>query len=215
MRLAFLAMLVVLPACHPRYKHAAPTLGAVRVQTLGSGTPYVNLGKVYADQRDAPVAQIAAAVINTVQVVKEIDRTERIAGAVRTGEVKRALAAGLQEAMGDGPPFAITEDGAVGNVFQIEVLSYGLDVPWLGAPGSFNYDLRLRIYQADGRRVYAGRHQCDARVGNPTAAEQVLSVVDNVSNLDAMSDDEISGAFETIAFWCGEQIVAKLRRQAG
>ncbi|MFH1463893.1 MAG: hypothetical protein ABIO70_05880 [Pseudomonadota bacterium] len=215
MRLAPLALLLLLPACHPRYKHAAPTLGAVRVQTLGTGTPYVNLGKVYTDSNDAPVAQIAAAVINTVQVVKEIDRTERIAGAVRTGEVKRALSAGLQEAMGDGPPFAITEDGGVGNVFQIEVLSYGLNVPWLGAPGSFTYDLRLRIYQADGRRVYAGRHHCDARAGNPSIAEQALFVVDNVRNLDEMSDDEISGAFETIAFWCGEEIVAKLRRQAG
>ena len=215
MRLAPFALLLLLPACHPRYRHAAPTLGAVRIQTLGSGTPYVNLGKVYADPHDAPVAQIAAAVINTVQVVREIDRTERIAGAVRTAEVKRALSAGLQDAMGEGPPFAITEDDSVGNLFQIEVLSYGLDVPWLGAPGSFTYDLRLRIYQADGRRVYAGRHRCDARAGDPTAAEQILSVVDNVRNLDAMSDDEISGAFETIGYWCGEQIVAKLRRQAG
>lgn len=147
--------------------------------------------------------------------MREIDQTERIANAVRIGEVNHALEEGLVQAMGGGPPFAFVDDPEAPALFQIEVLYYGLMVPWLGAPGTFTYDLRLRIYRSDGERVYAARHQCEAGAGSPPAAAQVLSVVDNVRTLEQMSDDQISGAFETIAFWCGEELVAKLRRHAG
>ncbi len=215
-QLAFAALaLTLLPSCHAKFKKNAGTLGEVRVQTVLTGYPYVNLGKVYTDSSDSDLAQIAAAVVNTVQTVKQIDQTARIANAVHVGEVNRALEAGLAETLGEGPPFAFTDADDAPALLQIEVQSYGLNVPWLGAPGEFTYDMRMRIYKADGERVYNAWHSCEAGVGHPTAPEIVFSVVNNVRALNEMSDADIHAAFETIAFWCGQEVVLKMRRHAG
>ncbi len=207
--------LLALPGCHAKFRKNASSLGQVRVQTVVTGAPYVNLGKVYADSDDGDLAQIAAAVINTVQVVNEIDQTARIANAVHIGQVNTALEHGLAQTLEGGPPFAYSADKNAPALLQVEVRSYGLNVPWLGAPGEFTYSLRLRIYKADGERVYNAWHSCEAGAGNPSAPEVVLSVVNNVRALEEMSDQEIHDAFETIAFWCGQEVVLKMRRHAG
>jgi hypothetical protein len=38
--------------------------------------------------------------------------------------------------------------------------------------------------------------------------------VNNVRALNEMSDADIHAAFETIAFWCGQEVVLKMRRHA-
>lgn len=209
-----LPALLLLPGCHAKFAKNASSLGQVRVQTVVSGAPYVNLGMVHADSDDGGLAQIAAAVINTVQVVNEIDQTVRIANAVNIDRVNTALEHGFAQTLEGGPPFAYSDDPGAPATFQAEVRSWGLNVPWLGAPGEFTYSLRLRIYKADGERVYNAWHKCEAGVGNPSAPEVVLSVVNNVRALDEMSDQELHDAFETIAFWCGQEVVLKMRRHA-
>jgi hypothetical protein len=208
-------VLTLLPGCHAKFKKNAGSLGSVRVQTVLNGAPYVNLGKVYADHDDPALLQVAAAVVNTVQVVNEIDQTARIANAVHISEVNRALEAGLAQTLQGGPPFAYSEDMEAPALLQVEVQSYGLNVPWLGAPGEFTYSMRLRIYKADGERVYNAWHTCEAGAGTPSAPEVVFSVVNNVRALNEMSDADIHAAFETIAFWCGQEVVLKMRRHAG
>jgi len=207
--------LTLLPGCHAKFKKHASSLGEVRVQTVLSGAPYVNLGKVHADSEDAPIFQIAAAVINTVQVVNEIDQTVRIANAVQVSEVNRALEAGLAQTLQSGPPFAYTDVTDTPALLQIQVDSYGLNVPWMGAAGEFTYSLHMRIYDANGERVYNAWHTCEAGAGTPSAPEVVFSVVNNVRSLNEMSDADIHAAFETIAFWCGQEVVLKMRRHAG
>ena len=206
--------LTVMPSCHAKFKKHASSLGEVRVQTVLAGAPYVNLGKVYADSDDPGLVQVAAAVVNTVQVVNEIDQTVRIANAVHISEVNRALETGLAQTLQGGPPFAYTDALDAPALLQVEVDSYGLNVPWMGAPGEFTYSLHLRIYDSTGDRVYNAWHTCEAGAGTPSAPEVVLSVVNNVRALNEMSDDDIHAAFETIAFWCGQEVVLKMRRHA-
>ncbi len=208
------ALLLLLPGCHAKFKKHASSLGEVRVQTVLTGGPYVNLGKMHTHSDDPALLQVAAAVVNTVQVVNEIDQTQRIYDAVHVSEVNRALETGLAQTLQDGPPFAYTDAGDAPALLQVEVQSYGLNVPWLGAPGEFTYSLRLRIYDSTGDRVYNAWHTCEAGAGTPSAPEVVLSVVNNVRQLNEMSNADIHAAFETIAFWCGQEVVLKMRRHA-
>jgi hypothetical protein len=121
---------------------------------------------------------------------------------------------GVAEVLGDGPPFAYTDDKAAANL-QLEVLSWGLLVPYLGAPGEFYYDLRVRIYKPDGERVYKTRMHCSTAAGSPPAESLVFGTVDNVKQLEQMSDEQIQDAFDAVARWCGGQLVSKMRRHAG
>jgi len=215
--LVLLAASLVLPGCHCKFKKYAPTLGEVRVQALVTGYPYVRLGRLAGpvDPEHAPIAAVAAGVVNVVQGVREIEQTDRIARAVDLRVVNEALVGGFAEALGGGPPFAFSPADQGGNVMQIEVLAWGLDVPYLGAPGAFTYDLRVRIYTEEGERVYSSSTTCAAGAGSPGAAEVVLGVVNNVAEIERMSDEEITSSFSSIAYWCGQELVRKIRKHAG
>jgi len=205
--IATLATLGVLgPGCHAKFKKEAPTLGAVSTQAFVTGHPYAHLGRMYG-------ADIASDVVNVVQAVREVDQATRIAQAVDLPMVNQALVDGFAEALGSGPPFAY--DPGSGNVLQLEVDDYGLYVPYLGAPGEFTYLIRVRIYKADGDRVYKSRVKCTAGVGNPTATSVALDAVNNVKQLKTMTDGEVNVAFQDIAYWCGQEMVRKIRRHAG
>lgn len=205
--------LLALAGCHAKFKKEAPTLGAVRVQVLMTGGPEVNLGKMYNYDNDA--AALVSTVVNTVQAVKEIDQTKRIAQAVQIDRVNEAMKQGLGQTLAGGPPFAYTDQENAPALLQLEVMSYGLSVPWLGAPGEFTYDIRARIYKANGDRVYRARMECTVGAGDPDAAAVVLGVVNNVKQLKEMSDAQIQETFEVTANWCGQQWVRKMRKHAG
>jgi len=199
--------------CHAKFKKEAPTLGAVRVQVVMTGGPEVNLGKMY-DYDDKGSALISS-VVNVVQSVKEIDQTKRIAQAVEIGKVNAAMKQGLGETLGGGPPFAYSDQEIAPATLQLEVMSYGLSVPYLGAPGEFTYDIRARIYKANGDRVYKARMNCTVGAGDPSAAAVVLGVVNNVKQLKEMTNAQIQETFEVTANYCGQQWVRKMRKHAG
>jgi hypothetical protein len=209
---AVLALPLLLTGCHAKFKKEAPTLGEVRAQIVVTGEPYVELGKLSVGG-DGVIAA-AAAVVNVVQEVKEVDQTKRIARAVKVDDVNEEFRTALADTLGDGPPFAYTTDKDA-HLLQLEVLSYGLEVPSLGAAGVFTYDLRARIYKKNGDRVYSARTSCTTAAGNPSTMEQVLGVVNNVKNLKEMSNAEINEAFKSVARWCGQDFVTKMRRHAG
>ncbi len=215
--IALLAACLLLPGCHAKFKKYAPTLGEVRVQAIVTGYPYVHLGRVAPppDPEHAPLAAVATDVVNVVQGVRETEQTARIARAVDLLAVNEALVAGFAETLGSGPPFGFSPADQGGNLMQIEVRSWGLMVPYLGAPGEFTYDLRVRIYTEDGERVYSSSTTCTAGAGQPDAAAVVLGVVNNVAQLERMSDAEITFAFSQIAHWCGVELVRKIRAHAG
>jgi hypothetical protein len=193
--------------CHAKFKKNASELGAVHAQTIVTTGPYVQLGMIHDDS-------ILAAVVNVVQTVKSADVAFRLADAVQIDGVNAAFTRGLGETLGGGPPFAYSEDSTT-PVLQVEVLGYGLDVPALGAAGMFTYNLRVRIYDTSGERVYKVLHSCATGVGSPDPAAQVLMVVNNLDELRAMTDEEIQSAFEASAYYCGVDLVARMRKHAG
>ena len=215
--IALLATSLVLPGCHAKFKKYAPTLGEVRVQALVTGMPYVHLGRVapVPDPEHAPLAAVAGEVVNVVQGVRETEQTARIARAVDHRAVNEALVAGFAQTLGSGPPFGYSPVDQGGNLMQIEGQSWGLMVPYLGAPGEFTYDLRVRIYTEAGERVYSSSTTCTAGLGQPDAAAVVLGVVNNVAELERMTDAQITDAFAQIAHWCGMELVRKIRQHAG
>jgi hypothetical protein len=211
-----LFLLLVLTGCHAKFKKNAPTLGQVRVQIVNAGGPYVNLGKVYAGDRAPPIAQMAALAVNVAQTVNEIEVAKDFAQRVDPRPLNDTMTQGLLETIQNGPPFALTTDQGVKNTLQIEVLSYGLNVPYLGAPGQFTFDVRARIYRGDnGKRVYSTSLTCDTAAGDPSTAAIVLGAVNNVRELDKMSDAELQSTFNDMAYYCGTYFATRMRRHAG
>lgn len=204
-------LFILLSACHPIFKREAPTLGAVRTQVVVTGSPYVSLGQVEAG---GGIGGLAALAVNITQVVKGADLTERVENAVQIDDVNNAFVNSLVTNIGDGPPFGTTTDPKA-PLLQVEVQSYGLYVPYLGAPGEFTYNLLARIYKPDGKRVYIARFDCAVGAGDPSAPEIVFGVVNNVRTLNEMSDADLNQTFLTIADYCGQQAVLKMRRHAG
>lgn len=205
MRLLF--PLLLLSACHPIFKREAPTLGAVRPQVVLTGGPYVQLGQTES-------TGLVATVINIAQVVKSEDLAERVDAAVQISDVNRAFVDSLTHTLGDGPPFGTTTNPKA-PLLQLEVRSYGLYVPYLGAPGQFTYSLQARIYKPDGKRVYISDFNCAIGAGDPSVPEVVFGVVNNVQTINNMSDQELNQAFLTIADYCGQQVVIQMRKHAG
>lgn len=215
------AMFVLLPltGCHAKFKKAVPTIDDINVQVITTGGPYVELGKVWGtpDTGNSAVNAalgIAAVAVNVAQTINEVDQTQRIYDAVDIDSVNGAVVDGLADTLGSGPPFAFTAEDADATL-QLEVLSYGLYVPYIGAPGEFTYDLRARMYKADGERVYKTRMSCEVGAGDPQASEVVLGVVNNIRQLEELTDAQINDAFATLAYYCGEKFLVKMRKHAG
>lgn len=205
----------LLTGCHAKFKKNAPLIDEVRVQPLTVGGPQVTLGKVYTSGEDNPLVQVAAAGVNIAQSVNEVKQERRIADAVEVGAINEGLNIGVVETLGDGPPFGTTEDAAHGDLLQIEILEYGVFVPYLGAPGEFTFTARARIYRGDGDRVYRKRLSCTGSLGDPKVLGVVMGTVNNVKQLKDMSDDEINEAFVGMARYCGEKFAIKMRKHAG
>lgn len=211
LHLALLGLMFVLSTgCHAKFKKYASTVGTARVQVIMTGGPYVELGKVYDED-----AGLVGAVVNVVQEVRAIDQRERILNAVQVDQVNTALQQGLIETMGGGPPFALNTDPNTGPLLQLEIESYGLYVPYLGAPGEFTYTAKARVFLADGEKIYRKRLTCTAGVGDPSAGEVIFGVVNNVKELDKMTDADINRTFVDIARYCGGKFTIKMRQHAG
>lgn len=207
-------LLAALPlvGCHAKFKKYASTLGTARSQVVDPGIPFVQLG--YAPIGGSTGADLVGAVVNTVQVVRSIEQTDRIAKAVNPDAVTHALVDSIRDTLGSGPPFAYTDDPTA-PLMQISVDSYGLFVPYIGAPGVFTYDLSIDIYTREGKHIYNNHVECVADAASDQPIEEVLSIIDNVAKLDAMSNAEINDAFVGIGAWCGKQVVVEMRRHAG
>lgn len=219
MRANLLLMGLIATGCHKKFKQAAPYIDDINVQVVTTGAPYVQLGKVYAspntgDQGADLIGEIAAAAINVTQDIRSINQTDRIANAVDIYDVNMAMTEGLAYTLGDGPPFRYT-DGDADAMLQLNVTSYGLTVPYLGAPGEFAYSVEARLYDQSGDRVYRKNLTCSLGFGDPGAGEIIFGTVNNVRELNEMTDAEINDAFRNVAAYCGQEFVVKMRKHAG
>lgn len=217
-RFGLVLLVLAASGCHAKFKKEAPTLGSVRTQIITTGGPVVqlgHLGTVEGNSGLAALANIAVTAVNITQDIKAGDVAGRIGQAVRTEDVNHAFNDGIAQTLQSGPPFAYSDDPNAPATLQVEVLSYGLSVPYLGAPGVFTYDLKVRIYKKDGDRVYKARHSCEIGAGTPGVTESVLGVVNNVKEIKNMSDADINASFEAMSAYCAQTFVIKMRKHAG
>ncbi|MCO4745021.1 MAG: hypothetical protein KC912_09550 [Proteobacteria bacterium] len=209
MRSVLLGVLVLAMAsgCHARFKKHAPTLGEVRPEVHMVTQPNVQLGGVAG-------GSLIGDVVNVVQTARSYEVSRRLAERIDTKSTNAEFTAGLVDTLGSGPPFGTTSaDGAA--LLQIEVRDMGMEVYGLGAPGVFDYDLFVQIFRADGKKVYKTRVTCTTAAGAPSAVSQALWTVDNVKQLEEMSDEELQGAFDAVGYYCGGELARKMRRHAG
>lgn len=205
------AFLLVGTGCHAKFKKHASSLGSVQTQVVNTGGVDVYLGRL--NSGDGLVSAIIDTAVNVSQMINEAEVADRIVGAVDLGRTNAALAGGFDDGMGNGPPFSVEAEAP--NMYQMEVLEYGMEAPYLGAQAVFTYNVRVRIYQADGERVYSARTGCSTAAGAPPAVSRALGLVSNIKQLDQMTDAEIQDAFDVVADWCGHEIARKTRKHAG
>jgi len=198
---------LLLVGCHGKFKAAAPSISAVKVKVVASGGPRVELGKV-------DDGGLVGLVVNVVQEVKAEELRRRIERAVHIPDVKDSLHRGIATSLGDGPPFAYTRDTSAQALLQLDIRRYGMVVPQLGAPGSFDFIAKLKIYNRQSERIYKKRLRCRTGVGDPSATSVVLGAVNNVRQVKKMSDEEINQVFVDVAHYCGERFVLKMRKHA-
>jgi hypothetical protein len=158
----------------------------------------------------------ATAVVDVVQTINEFGLADDLASRVDPEQMSQTMTQGLLETIQNGPPFELTTDPQVKHTLQIEVTSYGLTVPHLGAPGQFTFDVQARLYRGDtGKRVYSTSLSCDSAAGDPDAAEVVFNAVNNVREIDEMSDEQLQAAFNDMAYYCGTYFATQMRKHAG
>lgn len=199
-----LVLLTLASGCHGRFKRAAPALGDVRAQVLSEQRPSVRLGSAPGE---------VGMVVDLVNGVKTVDVERKLQRSVDVDTMNAAFLEGLHDGLEGGPPFGLTDEKRA-PVLQVEVMNYGLEVPSLGAQGVFTYDLRVRLYDRDGRRVYKTRLSCDTPAGDPKAVSQALGTVNNAKTVDQMGRRAIQHAFDEAAWLCGSELTAKLRKHA-
>jgi len=203
------AALVLSTGCHAKFKEAVPGIDAVNVQVLTTGGPYVQLGYMPFDDEG-----YVSEAINVVQAVRGAYQTDRIEDAIVISDVQDALTQGVAETLNLGVPFSTTANDPNAPLLQIEVTSYGLFVPIMGAAGQFTVSAKARIYEPDGERVYRKNLTCTLGM-DADGLEAALPIFNNARALDEMSDAELNAAFGDIAWLCGQQLVMKMRQHAG
>lgn len=210
--------------CHAKFKREVGSLSAVQLEIITQSGPTASLGGVVVLADPTPesdaeavvdgVASVAAGIFNISQAVKATQISNRLAEVVDMGRTNSAMLEGVTRTLGN-TPFAIVNADQSGDLLQLEVLEWGMQVPSLGVQGSFTYEVRARIYKADGDRIYSSRLSCEIAAGSPGAGSQVLGLVNNVKQIEEMSDEDLQASFEAMAEYCGGVFVTKMRKHAG
>ena len=215
-------LLLALFGCHAALHKEARDLHQVRVQVTVSGEPDVDLGK-FDQQNQGPVSRVPssgnamdAQAMNAEQTADEIDLERALAHRVATPPLTEKMTQGMLDTMKSGLPFELTTDPTVKHTLQIDVTSYGLSVPYIGAAGEFVFDVRARLTRGDtGKVVYSTSLRCDTQAGDPAASAVAIEAVDHVREIERMSDEELQGAFNDMAYYCGTVFAKRMQKHAG
>jgi hypothetical protein len=199
---------LLLGGCNAKFKKAVATMDDVRSEAFTRTQPNVQLGMLYGND-------VVSAVVNTAQAVGSVAVERRIARAVNPAQVAGALQAGLGEGLGGGPPFTLSQNPKADGLVDLDVESWGMSVPHLGAQGVFYYQVKATVYLPSGKRIYHHRVTCSSAVGAPPEVSMAFGTVNNVKQLKEMGDDQIERAFEVVARWCGTVVARRMRSAAG
>ena len=201
-------MLLTLMGCHTAFKKQLPNVQVVNAQAFTTTAPHVTLGNLYEDD-------LISRTVNTYQGIQRSRAEQRIREGLRPDGVATALVASFGDALGSGPPFSYSSASSAPATIQMEIQSYGMEVPYIGAQGIFEFQIRVRGYLANGQAFYRSRVSCSNAGGAPRDVSVAFGTVNNVHQLEVMSDAEIQAAFDKVAEWCGWEVVRKMRRHAG
>ena len=195
-------LLLAVFGCHAALNKSAADLHEVRVQVTMSGEPDVDLGN-FDQNNKGPVSQtpssanaMDAQAMNAERTADEVDLERALAHRVATPPLTERMTQGMLDTMKSGVPFELTTDPSVKHTLQIDVTSYGLHVPYMGAPGEFVFDVKARLTRGDtGKVVYSTSLRCDTEAGDPAASAVAIEAVDHMREIERMSDEELQGAF--------------------
>ena len=190
--------------CHARFKKHAASLGDVQPQVIVTSGPQAALGGGGSD--------VVGIVVGAVQVARATSAADRLSS-VDVEPVNEAFVAGLQDALRAGPPFGLTDEQSA-PVLQLEVVSWGMEAPVAGMPGALTYDLKVSIYDTDGKKVYKARQGCSVGFGDAAPVSVALGTVDNVKQLNKMTNAELQATFEASAQTCGQELAMRMRKHA-
>lgn len=211
---ALVALSATAVGCHGKLKRAAPHIDAVRVEAHVAGGPMVSLGRVSgAAATEEATDDLAEAIINTVQVSREIAHTNRVAQAVDPTLLADEVGWGVMDTL-DGAPFGVTHEESHDDVLRLQILSYGIESGQMGAPAAFTVTTRALLTMDRTERVYRKTMTCAVPLGEPDPVAAALNVVNNHQAIKQLTDAEIEDALRRTARACGEQLVWKLQRHA-
>ena len=203
----FCLLLLFTSGCYGKFIAAAPELNTARLQVNYTTQARVELGRTADDG-------LLGAIVNTVQAVRSADQTRRIRQAIQPQDIHDATYQGLVDGLQDGIPFSITEDANADAMVRLNIKRHGMFVPFLGAPGRFDYVARLKIYNRERKRIYSKRLRCWTGVGSPDSSAEILGVVNNVKQLKSMSDEEINQTFMDVSAHCGWLFAMKMKQHS-
>ncbi len=207
-----LAALVLLSACHQRFRTHVDSLDAVRAVPTTPVQPDVDLARIYT--ADPGVVGLMADSYNLTQMIKEGRMSSIIAEKLDAQGVSAAFVYGLREGLGDGPPFAETDDAEA--KLTLEVVDWGLDVSSSPFPASFSYKVRIRGVMPDGSKFYRASFRC---LGDAGEAKWIdgwgWTSTRDERDLQALPAARIQETFDKAAYACGQDLAGQLRYHAG
>lgn len=207
-----LLCVALLAGCHARFKKNAPNIGTARVEAITMSGPNVNLGR--APVSGTGLVGAVSTAYNVTQMVREGNIAAHIAEKVRPDQVNAAFVAGFREGLGDGPPFATSEDARP--LIQFELVDWGMELWGWGNPGVYNYEVIVRGFSAEGKKIYRTSYQCYADAGTTGWVEKSPFVgADNENSVKSIPAEEIQAVFDAAAYECGRQFVTVVRDHAG
>lgn len=209
MRLA--VSLLLLTGCHNRFRKAATSMDAVRLDADPTAPPDVDLGRIYT--LNSGFNSTMTESWNLTQFSREVQFASMLEAKVDKEGMAAAFIYGVREQLGAGPPFAATDDAT--DVLYIDVVDWGLTVMGFGAPAAFTYRVRVTGEHPDGAVFYRTTFRC---VGNAGRARWLDSMPWDrrfEPALEALPDTEVQETFDKAAFICGQELAAQMMRHSG
>lgn len=205
--------------CHAPFKAALPGIDSVVTEATAREKPFVSLGygnspfmrwdlgvpysAVTPVTDPLGVMPLVDLVIEIVEGAHETRLRPLIGDAVAVDDLAPALHASLVEHLDEGAPFTHGDGDRAGRL-ELEIMRYGMYVPYVGGPGEFQVAVRTKVFDTEGARVYRGRAVC--------GVHDAALVKNSAKVLKTLEPDRVHAGVVAAARACGETVVAKLLR---
>ena len=212
LRAGALTALVLLSACHQRFRDQVDTIDAVRAVPTTPVQPDVDLARIWT--ADPGMVGLMADSYNLSQMIREGRMSAVIAEKLDAQGVSAAFVYGLREGLGEGPPFAETDDATA--KLTLEVVDWGLDVSSSPFPAVFTYKVRVRGVLPDGDPFYRASFRCTGDAGEAKWIDGFgWASSRDERDLRALPAARIQETFDKAAYQCGQDLAGQLRYHAG